>query len=90
MTIRVGRIDDHGFYVEDTGLGIPEDIRKEVFDPGYTSESDGTGFGLAIVKQIAEAHGWQVTIVDRTGGGARFEFTEVNSNNETRSASRTT
>lgn len=90
VTIRVGRIDDHGFYVEDTGLGIPEDIRKEVFDPGYTSESDGTGFGLAIVKQIAEAHGWQVTIVDRTGGGARFEFTEVNSNNETRSASRTT
>ena len=77
VTVRVGQIDDHGIYVEDTGPGIPEDDREAVFDPGHTSSSGGTGFGLTIVKRIAEAHGWQVTVVDGTNRGARFEFTDV-------------
>ncbi len=77
VTVRVGQIDAHGIYVEDTGPGIPEDERETVFDPGHTSVSDGTGFGLTIVKRIAEAHGWQVAVVDGTDGGARFEFTDV-------------
>ena len=77
VTVRVGQIDDHGIYVEDTGPGIPEDDREAVFKPGHTSLSGGTGFGLTIVKRIAEAHGWQVTVVDGTDGGARFEFTDV-------------
>jgi len=77
VTVRVGRVDDVGIYVEDTGPGIPEEVRDAVFEPGHTSASDGTGFGLTIVKRIAEAHGWNVDIVDGTDGGARFEFTEV-------------
>ena len=77
VTVRVGQIDGHGIYVEDTGSGIPEDDREAVFKPGHTSLSGGTGFGLTIVKRIAEAHGWQVTVVDGTDGGARFEFTDV-------------
>ena len=77
VTIRVGQIDAAGIYVEDTGPGIPEDERKSVFEPGHTSVSDGTGFGLTIVKRIAEAHGWHVAVVDGTDGGARFEFTGV-------------
>jgi PAS domain S-box-containing protein len=77
ITVRVGQIDDDGIYVEDTGPGIPEDAREAVFDPGHTSARGGTGFGLTIVKRIAEAHGWQVTVVDGTDGGARFEFADV-------------
>ena len=77
VTIRVGQITDHGFYVEDTGPGIPADAREEVFEPGHTSSSGGTGFGLTIVNRIAEAHGWKVAVVDGTDGGARFEFTDV-------------
>jgi len=77
VTVSVGQIDDCGIYVEDTGPGIPEDTREAVFDPGYTSASGGTGFGLTIVKRIAEAHGWRVAVVDGTDGGARFEFTGV-------------
>ena len=77
VTVRVGRIGDRGIYVEDTGPEIPEASREEVFEPGHTSESGGTGFGLTIVNRIAEAHGWQVAIVDRADGGARFEFTDV-------------
>ncbi|MGM0718637.1 MAG: PAS domain S-box protein [Halobacteriota archaeon] len=77
VIVRVGQIDDHGIYVEDTGPGIPVDAREAVFDPGHTSASGGTGFGLTIVKRIAEAHGWQVAVVDGTDGGARFEFTDI-------------
>jgi len=77
VTVRVGQINQHGIYVEDDGPGIPEDSREAVFEPGHTSASGGTGFGLTIIKRIAEAHGWTVEIVDGTDGGARFEFTDV-------------
>jgi len=77
VTVRVGRTNQHGIYVEDDGPGIPEAAREAVFEPGHTSASGGTGFGLTIIKRIAEAHGWTVDIVDGTEGGARFEFTEI-------------
>jgi len=48
-----------------------------VFEPGYTTAKDGTGFGLAIVAGIANAHGWQVAAVESEVGGARFEVTRV-------------
>jgi PAS domain S-box-containing protein len=76
-TVRVGPLDAAGFYVEDDGPGIPEDKRKTVLEPGYTTESDGTGFGLAIVNRIAQAHGWDIRVADGTDEGARFEFTNV-------------
>jgi len=64
-----------GFAVDDDGPGLPEDTREEVFDSGYTNSTDGTGFGLAIVRNIAEAHGWTVTAGESPElGGARFEF----------------
>ncbi|WP_338906455.1 PAS domain S-box protein [Salinibaculum marinum] len=72
VTIRVGSLDD-GFYIEDTGPGIPEDERDDVFESGYTTNQDGTGFGLAIVKRIVEAHGWKIKVTEGTDGGARFE-----------------
>jgi signal transduction histidine kinase len=77
VTVRVGRLGEDGFYVEDDGPGISEDERERVFEPGHTSEGGGTGFGLTIVKRIAEAHGWDVAIVESADGGARFEFTGV-------------
>jgi PAS domain S-box-containing protein len=77
VRIRVGPLDD-GFYVEDDGPGIPEQDRENVFDAGYTTDEDGTGFGLNIVQEVAQAHGWTVDIADGTDGGARFEITGVN------------
>jgi PAS domain S-box-containing protein len=77
VTVRVGRTGEEGFYVEDTGPGIPESEREAVFEPGHTSVSDGTGFGLAIVRRVAEAHGWQVAVTEGEDGGARFEFSGV-------------
>jgi len=77
VTITVGEIEDEGFYVEDDGPGIPEDKREQVFESGYTSREDGTGFGLAIVEDVAEAHDWEITVTDSEDGGARFEMTNV-------------
>jgi signal transduction histidine kinase len=74
VTVRVGCDGDRTIYVEDDGQGIPADERDEIFEPGYSSSSSGTGFGLAIVKRIAEAHGWTVAVTEGTDGGARFEF----------------
>ncbi|MFC7236479.1 response regulator [Halosegnis marinus] len=74
VTVAVGALDDGGFYVADDGPGIPEDERDEVFAGGYTTSEDGTGFGLAIVKAAAEAHGWEVSVTGSESGGARFEF----------------
>ncbi|OAQ51869.1 hypothetical protein HTG_14555 [Natrinema mahii] len=65
-----------GFYVEDTGAGLPAD-RESVFEFGHTTAAEGTGFGLAIVEGIAEAHGWTVAACDGDDGGARFEFRDV-------------
>lgn len=78
VTITIGTlIDDQGFYFEDDGPGIPADEREQVFDPGHTTTPKGTGFGLAIVHEIVEAHGWEICVTESEGGGARFEITEV-------------
>ena len=76
VTIRVGSLQN-GFYVADDGPGIPDERREEVWEAGYSGTEDGTGFGLAIVKQIVEAHGWDIHISESSEGGARFEITGV-------------
>jgi PAS domain S-box-containing protein len=76
ITVQVGRMSD-GFYVADTGSGIPETEREEIFESGYSTNADGTGFGLRIVEQIADAHGWEITVTESEQGGARFELTGV-------------
>ena len=78
VTITVGERED-GFYVADGGPGIPPDERGRVFESGYTTSGSGTGFGLAIVEGVAEAHGWDVAVDAGEEGGARFTFTGVES-----------
>jgi len=63
---------DRGFYVADDGPGIPRDDRERVFEHGYTTD-DGTGFGLAIVERIVDAHGWSIDATEGDRGGARFD-----------------
>lgn len=76
VTVTVGELDD-GFFVADDGRGIPAEDRVEVFDTGYSQGEEGTGFGLSIVQQIADAHDWTVRVTDGPDGGARFDITGV-------------
>jgi PAS domain S-box-containing protein len=76
VTVTVGGLAD-GFYVEDDGPGIPEGDRDAAFEAGYSTTDDGTGFGLSIVKQVVNAHGWTIRATDGSDGGARFEITGV-------------
>jgi signal transduction histidine kinase len=76
VAVTVGELED-GFYIADDGNGIPEDKRDDVFEAGYTTTDDGTGFGLSIVSDIIEAHGWEVHLTESAEGGARFEIMDV-------------
>lgn len=72
--VRVGLLDQGGgFYVTDDGPGVDPEERARVFEHGYTTTEEGTGFGLAIVEEIATAHGWTVDLVESDGGGLRVE-----------------
>ncbi len=75
VTVTVGSIGSHGIFIEDDGPGIDPDKREEVFEPGYSTSGSGTGFGLAIVKEIIDAHGWDIAVTAGEAGGARFEIT---------------
>jgi len=78
VAISVGALPSgDGFYVEDDGSGIAQADRDRVFEPGLTTSPDGTGYGLYIVRTIADAHGWSIRVEQSESGGARFEFTGV-------------
>jgi len=76
VTVRLDDLPD-GFAVADDGDGIDLADRESVFDAGYTTADTGSGFGLSIVEEVAEAHGWDVTLTESAAGGARFEITGV-------------
>ncbi|WP_343125081.1 ATP-binding protein, partial [Halorubrum sp. SD612] len=76
LTVSVGSRTD-GFYVADDGRGFEVDPEAAT-EYGCSSTPDGTGFGLAIVREIAAAHGWDLSIDGGDGAdGARFEFRGV-------------
>lgn len=62
--------------VEDSGPGVPTDIRPRIFDPFFTTDAAGgnIGLGLSIAAQIANGHSGTLVLVDGVLGGARFEL----------------
>jgi signal transduction histidine kinase len=58
--------------VEDTGEGIPEDIKPNIFQPLFTTKSQGQGFGLAVSKRLAKAMGGDLTFESEKGNGSKF------------------
>lgn len=60
-----------GFAVADDGTGFDDPPDEALFDYGHTASEDGTGFGLSIVRDVAEAHGWSVRVESSAAGGAR-------------------
>jgi signal transduction histidine kinase len=58
--------------VEDSGPGVPAALRDRIFDPFFTTRASGVGLGLAIARQITEAHGGSIRLGESSSGGARF------------------
>jgi signal transduction histidine kinase len=58
--------------VEDTGVGIPDDVKDKLFTPMFTTKSKGQGFGLAVVKRMTETLGGSVTFESEHGRGTKF------------------
>lgn len=66
--------------VKDTGIGIPKENIKKIWERFYKSDSSrgkdkkGTGLGLAIVKEIIQSHGENIDVVSTEGVGTEFIF----------------
>jgi PAS domain S-box-containing protein len=58
--------------VADTGVGIPEAVKDKLFTPMFTTKSKGQGFGLAVIKRMAEALNGSVTFDSEEGNGTKF------------------
>lgn len=59
-------------YVEDEGVGIPEENLSKIFDPFFTTKSTGSGLGLTTSHAIIQKHGGELTVESRPGRGATF------------------
>lgn len=78
---RAGEVVRVGVYLEegevivevvDRGSGISDEAKPQLFDAFYTTRSQGTGIGLAVVKRIVDEHGWSITVLDTEPRGATF------------------
>jgi two-component system NtrC family sensor kinase len=75
VRVRAGSPGGVEIIVDDTGAGIPEEARASIFDPFFTTKQRGTGLGLAVTREIVEAHGGAIACEARSAGGTRFRIT---------------
>ncbi|MBI2314016.1 MAG: HAMP domain-containing protein [Betaproteobacteria bacterium] len=68
-----GAVPRMRFCVKDSGAGIAPEVLPKIFDPFYTTRSDGSGLGLAVVKKIAMQHGADIFVESTPGHGTCFE-----------------
>ena len=59
-------------YVDDSGAGVPPELRSRVFEPFFTTKAEGSGLGLSIVHAIVLQHGGSLEVTSSPSGGARF------------------
>lgn len=58
--------------VKDTGVGISNAIKNQIFTPLFTTKPRGQGFGLAVCKRVIEAHGGTISFESTLGKGTEF------------------
>ncbi len=71
---RLGAVTGVGVMVEDDGTGVPESMRREIFEPFVTTKAPGkgTGLGLAVAARVLRDCDGRIWVEERPGGGARF------------------
>ena len=80
LRIRIGPLEDGGqasvfVDIQDSGPGVPVELKEEIFNPFVTTKKTGVGLGLAIVSKIVDAHGGSLKLVSDAGHGACFRVT---------------
>ncbi len=76
VTVRLGRAADAGHFVEieDTGPGIPPEVREHLFTPFFTTKQNGHGVGLTVVQEILGRHRFRFSLEGTPGGPTRFRI----------------
>jgi two-component system, NtrC family, sensor histidine kinase HydH len=59
---------------EDTGPGVPEELREQIFNPFFTTKREGVGLGLSIVAKIISEHGGSIRLLSPRASGACFQI----------------
>lgn len=77
ITVSVARDSENGAsgvvtVIQDSGPGVPEELREQIFNPFVSSKKTGVGLGLSIVAKIVDDHRGTIQLVSRPGEGARF------------------
>jgi len=72
ITLRLGNGERPFLSIEDSGPGIPEDVRVLLFTPFFSTKRNGRGLGLTLVQEILSAHGFEFSLGAGEGGGAEF------------------
>jgi PAS domain S-box-containing protein len=73
LTIKAFHKDESAVItIEDTGDGIPEEVKPNIFKPLFTTKAKGQGFGLAVCKRLVEAQNGTITFESQVGKGTRF------------------
>src|SRR6185437_12887110 len=77
LTVRLRRDELDGravvrLEIEDTGTGIPEDVKPRIFEPFFTTRATGTGIGLAVVRRVVDTHRGRLRVDTAEGRGTSF------------------
>lgn len=77
ITVSIARDCENGIpgaviEIQDTGSGVPDELREQIFNPFVTSKKSGVGLGLSIVAKIVDDHHGNIRLISRPGKGARF------------------
>ena len=76
IEVTINKVDNNVcIAIKDNGPGIPSELQEQIFDPFYTTRTQGTGLGLAVVQAVAKAHDGQVELESKAGKGSEFKVT---------------
>jgi signal transduction histidine kinase len=76
VTAEPGSEGSHGIEIvfQDTGPGIPDELREQIFNPFFTTKHSGVGLGLSIASKILDAHGGWIRVASEAPRGSSFQI----------------